>query len=71
VKLANELATTDDSAVPVCHDQGGSWQMRQLDQPKEQLQTQPEGQLSLSDPDARSMASHGKATGIAATTSSC
>ena len=45
--------------------------MRQLDQAKEQLQTQPEGQLSLSDADARSMASHGKATGIAATTSSC
>ena len=39
-------------------------QMRQLDQTKEQLKTQPDGQLSLTDPDARSMTSHGKATGI-------
>jgi transposase len=39
-------------------------QMRQLDQTKEQLQTQPDGQLSLTDPDARSMTSHGKGTGI-------
>jgi len=39
-------------------------QMRQLDEVKEQLQTQPDGQLSLTDPDARSMTSHGKATGI-------
>jgi hypothetical protein len=38
--------------------------MRQLDQTKEQLQTQPDGQLSLTDPDARSMTSHGKGTGI-------
>ena len=39
-------------------------QMRQLDEIKERLQTQPDGQLSLSDPDARSMTSHGKGTGI-------
>jgi len=39
-------------------------QMRQLDRTREQLQTQPDGQLSLTDPDARSMTSHGKATGI-------
>jgi transposase len=39
-------------------------QMRQLDQVKEQLQTQPDGQLSLSDADARSMATRGKGTGI-------
>lgn len=39
-------------------------QMRQLDELKEQLQTQPDGQLSLTDPDARSMTSHGKGTGI-------
>ena len=39
-------------------------QMRQLDQTREQLQRQPDGQLSLTDPDARSMTSHGKATGV-------
>ena len=39
-------------------------QMRQLDQTKEQLQRQPDGQLSLTDPDARAMTSHGKATGV-------
>src|SRR5678816_1503023 len=39
-------------------------QMRQLDQTREQLQKQPDGQLSLTDPDARSMTSHGKATGV-------
>jgi transposase len=39
-------------------------QMRQLDQTKEQLHRQPDGQLSLTDPDARSMTSHGKATGV-------
>ena len=39
-------------------------QMRQLDRTREQLQTQPDGQLSLTDPDARSMTSHGKATGV-------
>ncbi len=38
-------------------------QMRQLDNTKEQLRTQPDGQLSLTDPDARSMTSHGKGTG--------
>src|SRR5678815_3615672 len=35
-------------------------QMRQLDQTRERLQRQPDGQLSLTDPDARSMTSHGK-----------
>lgn len=39
-------------------------QMRHLDEVKQQLQSQPEAQLSLTDPDARSMTSHGKATGI-------
>ncbi len=39
-------------------------QMRQLDGIKEQLATGPDGQLSLTDPDARSMTSHGKGTGI-------
>src|SRR3982750_2548311 len=39
-------------------------QMRQLDQTKEKLQTQPDGQLPLTDPDARSMTSHGKGTGV-------
>jgi hypothetical protein len=39
-------------------------QMRQLDRTKEQLQTHPDGQLSLTDADARSMTSHGKGTGI-------
>lgn len=39
-------------------------QMRQLDQTKDQLRAQPDGQLSLTDPDARSMTSHGKGTGI-------
>jgi transposase len=39
-------------------------QMRQLDELKEQLRTHPDGQLSLTDPDARSMTSHGKGTGI-------
>jgi transposase len=38
-------------------------QMRQLDNTKEQLRTQPDGQLSLTDRDARSMTSHGKGTG--------
>src|SRR6201985_3938239 len=35
-------------------------QMRNLDQIKEQLKTQPDGQLSMTDPDARSMATSGK-----------
>jgi transposase len=39
-------------------------QMRQLDEVKEQLKTQPAGQLSLTDPDARSMATRGRGTGI-------
>ena len=39
-------------------------QMRQLDQVKEDLKAQPDGQLSLSDADARSMATRGKGTGI-------
>lgn len=39
-------------------------QMRQLDEVKEQLKTQPDGQLSLSDADARSMATRGKGTGV-------
>ena len=39
-------------------------QMRQLRGRKEQLGKQPEKQLSLTDPDARSMTSDGKATGI-------
>lgn len=39
-------------------------QMRQLDEVKERLKTQPDGQLSLTDPDARSMATRGKGTGI-------
>jgi len=38
--------------------------MRQLDGIKKQLATGPEGQLSLTDPDARSMTSHGRGTGI-------
>jgi transposase len=36
--------------------------MRQLDQLKEQLRDEPDGQLSLTDPDARSMTSHGQGT---------
>ncbi len=39
-------------------------QMRRLDGIKEQLKTQPDGQLSLTDPDARSMATRGKGTGL-------
>jgi transposase len=39
-------------------------QMRQLDQVKEDLKAQPDGQLSLTDPDARSMATRGRGTGI-------
>jgi hypothetical protein len=37
--------------------------MRNLDQIKEQLKTQPDGQLSMTDPDARSMATSGKGSG--------
>jgi transposase len=39
-------------------------QMRELDGIKEELASEPDGQLSLTDPDARSMTSHGKGTGI-------
>src|ERR1700759_1154996 len=39
-------------------------QMRNLDQLKEQLRTQPDGQLSMTDPDARSMATSGKGSGM-------
>jgi transposase len=39
-------------------------QMRQLDEVKQELKTHPDGQLSLTDPDARSMATRGKGTGI-------
>jgi hypothetical protein len=39
-------------------------QMRNLDQIKEQLRTQPDGQLSMTDPDARSMATSGKGSGM-------
>ncbi|MGF6973706.1 transposase [Paraburkholderia sp. JPY465] len=39
-------------------------QMHRLDRIKEQLKTQPDGQLSLTDPDARSMATSGKGSGM-------
>jgi len=39
-------------------------QMRRLDSIKEQLKRQPEPQLSLTDPDARSMISQAKGTGV-------
>ncbi len=39
-------------------------QMRNLDQIKEQLKTQPDGQLSMTDPDARPMATSGKGSGM-------
>jgi len=39
-------------------------QMRRLEQIKEELKTQPDGQLSLSDPDARSMATSGRGSGM-------
>jgi transposase len=39
-------------------------QMNDLHQVKEQLQQQPDGQLSLTDPDARSMATSGRGTGM-------
>ena len=39
-------------------------QMRDLDVAREQLKTQPDGQFSLTDPDARSMNSAGKGSGI-------
>lgn len=39
-------------------------QMHSLDQIKEQLKSQPDGQLSMTDPDARSMATSGKGSGM-------
>jgi transposase len=39
-------------------------QMRQLDEVKEQLETVPGGQVSLTDPDARSMSTHARASGV-------
>jgi transposase len=41
-------------------------QMRELDAVKEQLKTQPDGQISRTDPDARSMATSGKGSGMVA-----
>jgi hypothetical protein len=38
--------------------------MRNLEQIKEQLKTEPDGQLSMTDPDARSMATSGKGSGM-------
>jgi len=39
-------------------------QMHRLEQIKEELKTQPDGQLSLTDPDARSMATSGRGSGM-------
>ena len=39
-------------------------QMRRMDQIREQLEQQPDGQLSLTDPDSRSMISQAKGTGL-------
>ncbi|WP_431824454.1 IS1182 family transposase [Burkholderia sp. F1] len=39
-------------------------QMQRLNQIEEQLKTQPDGQLSMTDPDARSMATSGKGSGM-------
>uniref|UniRef100_Q46N74 Transposase, IS4 family n=1 Tax=Cupriavidus pinatubonensis (strain JMP 134 / LMG 1197) TaxID=264198 RepID=Q46N74_CUPPJ len=39
-------------------------QMHRLDQIKEELKTLPDGQISMTDPDARSMATSGKGSGI-------
>lgn len=41
-------------------------QMHVLDEVKEQLSSQPDGQLSLTDPDARSMATSGRGSGMVA-----
>lgn len=41
-------------------------QMRELDAIKEQLKTQPDGQISRTDPDARSMATSAKGSGMVA-----
>ncbi|SDC23311.1 Transposase [Variovorax sp. CF079] len=43
-------------------------QMRQLDKTKEQLKHEPDEQLSTTDPDARSMNSQAKGSGLVATT---
>jgi hypothetical protein len=43
-------------------------QMRRLDAIREQLKQQPDGQLSQTDPDARSMISQAKGTGWLAIT---
>jgi hypothetical protein len=39
-------------------------QMHHLDQIKEELKTLPDGQISMTDPDARSMATSGKGSGM-------
>jgi len=39
-------------------------QMRRMDQIRDELKQQPDGQLSLTDPDSRSMISHAKGTGL-------
>ena len=39
-------------------------QMRRLEQIKDELKTQPDGQFSLTDPDARSMATSGRGSGM-------
>ena len=39
-------------------------QMRRMDQIREELKQQPDGQLSLTDPDSRSMISQAKGTGV-------
>ena len=41
-------------------------QMHVLDEVKEQLKSQPDGQLSMTDPDARSMATSGRGSGMVA-----
>lgn len=41
-------------------------QMRELDAIKEQLKTQPDGQISRTDPDARSMATSARGSGMVA-----
>jgi transposase len=41
-------------------------QMKVLDEVKEQLKSHPDGQISLTDPDARSMATSGKGSGMVA-----
>lgn len=41
-------------------------QMRELDEMQEQLKNEPDGQVSLTDPDARSMATSGRGSGMVA-----